>query len=181
MRRKTHPGCVPRVPSWLRPSFAPCAQVLLQPADWTLTWELIVLARDVVAEHERGRSSLRPRPGRNRLLRRRRHQRVGRRRHGRRRPRRHRRERVAVVRRDIRTDWTVREGVRAKLRTSTRRLLIEHGYPPDEQPDAIKLVMEHDGTDGARLRPAVERDFAKGPSMTQTETSTSSMSRRSSM
>ena len=52
------------------------------------------------------------------------------------------RELVAVMRRDIRTDWTVREDVRAKLRTSIRRLLIKHGYPPDKQPDAIKLVME---------------------------------------
>lgn len=52
------------------------------------------------------------------------------------------RELVSVMRRDIRTDWTVREDVRAKLRTSIRRLLIKHGYPPDQQPSAIKLVME---------------------------------------
>ena len=52
------------------------------------------------------------------------------------------RELVAVMRRDIRTDWTVREDVRAKLRTSIRRLLVKHGYPPDKQPGAIKLVME---------------------------------------
>ena len=52
------------------------------------------------------------------------------------------RELVAIMRRDIRTDWTVREDVRAKLRTSIKRLLIKHGYPPDEQPAAIKLVLE---------------------------------------
>ncbi|TQM63819.1 type I restriction endonuclease subunit R [Humibacillus xanthopallidus] len=52
------------------------------------------------------------------------------------------RELVAIMRRDIRTDWTVREDVRAKLRTSIKRLLIKHGYPPDQQPGAIKLVME---------------------------------------
>ncbi|MBK8468228.1 MAG: type I restriction endonuclease subunit R [Actinomycetales bacterium] len=52
------------------------------------------------------------------------------------------RELVSVMRRDIRTDWTVREDVRAKLRTSIKRLLIKHGYPPDQQPGAIKLVME---------------------------------------
>lgn len=52
------------------------------------------------------------------------------------------RELVSVMRRDIRTDWTVREDVRAKLRTSIKRLLIKYGYPPDEQPRAIKLVME---------------------------------------
>ncbi|EWT03347.1 DEAD/DEAH box helicase [Intrasporangium oryzae NRRL B-24470] len=52
------------------------------------------------------------------------------------------RELVSVMRRDIRTDWTVREDVRAKLRTSIKRLLIKHGYPPDQRPGAIKLVME---------------------------------------
>lgn len=52
------------------------------------------------------------------------------------------RELVAIMRRDIRTDWTVREDVRAKLRTSIKRLLIRHGYPPDQQPGAIKLVMD---------------------------------------
>lgn len=52
------------------------------------------------------------------------------------------RELVAIMRRDIRTDWTVREDVRAKLRTSIKRLLVKHGYPPDEQPAAIKLVMD---------------------------------------
>ena len=52
------------------------------------------------------------------------------------------RELVAVMRRDIRTDWTVRDDVRAKLRSSIKRLLVKHGYPPDQQPAAIKLVME---------------------------------------
>jgi len=52
------------------------------------------------------------------------------------------RELVAVMQRDIRTDWTVRDDVRAKLRTSIKRLLVKHGYPPDKQVDAIKLVME---------------------------------------
>lgn len=52
------------------------------------------------------------------------------------------RELVAVMRRDVRTDWTVRDDVRAKLRTSIKRLLVKHGYPPDDQPAAIKLVME---------------------------------------
>ncbi len=52
------------------------------------------------------------------------------------------RELVAVMRRDIRTDWTVRDDVRAKLRSSIKRLLAKYGYPPDQQPAAIKLVME---------------------------------------
>lgn len=52
------------------------------------------------------------------------------------------RELVAVMRRDVRTDWTVRDDVRAKLRSSIKRLLVKHKYPPDQQPDAIKLVLE---------------------------------------
>ena len=52
------------------------------------------------------------------------------------------RDLVGVMRRDVRTDWTVREDVRAKLRTTIRWLLIKHGYPPDQQPAAIKLVMD---------------------------------------
>ena len=52
------------------------------------------------------------------------------------------RDLVAVMQRDVRTDWTVRDDVRAKLRSSIKRLLVKHGYPPDQQPGAIKLVME---------------------------------------
>ena len=52
------------------------------------------------------------------------------------------RELVAVMRRDVRTDWTVRDDVKAKLRSSIKRLLVKHGYPPDQQPAAIKSVME---------------------------------------
>ncbi len=52
------------------------------------------------------------------------------------------RELVSVMRRDVRTDWTVRDDVRAKLRSSIKRLLVKFGYPPDKQPEAIKLVME---------------------------------------
>ncbi len=52
------------------------------------------------------------------------------------------RELVEVMRRDVRTDWTVRDDVRAKLRSSIKRLLVKYGYPPDKQPGAIKLVME---------------------------------------
>jgi len=52
------------------------------------------------------------------------------------------RELVAVMRRDVRTDWTVRDDVRAKLRSSIKRLLVKHGYPPDQQPAAIRQVMD---------------------------------------
>ncbi|MFJ5990638.1 type I restriction endonuclease subunit R [Lentzea sp. NPDC092896] len=52
------------------------------------------------------------------------------------------RELVAVMRRDVKTDWTVRDDVRAKLRSSIKRLLVKYKYPPDKQPEAIKLVIE---------------------------------------
>jgi type I restriction enzyme R subunit len=52
------------------------------------------------------------------------------------------RQLVGVMQRDVRTDWTVRDDVRAKLRASIKRLLVINGYPPDKQPEAIKLVME---------------------------------------
>ncbi len=46
------------------------------------------------------------------------------------------------MRRDVKTDWTVRDDVRAKLRSSIKRLLVKYKYPPDKQPEAIRLVIE---------------------------------------
>ncbi|CRK51709.1 Type I site-specific deoxyribonuclease, HsdR family [Rhodococcus sp. RD6.2] len=52
------------------------------------------------------------------------------------------RDLVAVMRRDVKTDWKQRDDVKAKLRSQIKRLLVRHGYPPDQQPAAIKLVLE---------------------------------------
>lgn len=52
------------------------------------------------------------------------------------------RELVGVMKRDGKTDWTVRDDVRAKLRSSVKRLLVKYKYPPDKQPEAIKVVIE---------------------------------------
>lgn len=52
------------------------------------------------------------------------------------------RQLVTVMRRDAHTDWTIRDDVRARLRSSVKRLLILNGYPPDKQPQAIKQVIE---------------------------------------
>lgn len=49
---------------------------------------------------------------------------------------------AAIMRRDIKADWTMRDNVRAKLRSSIKRLLVLHRYPPDKQPEAIKLLIE---------------------------------------
>ena len=52
------------------------------------------------------------------------------------------RDLVQVMQRDVKTDWTVRDDVRAKLRSSIKRLLVKYKYPPGQQPEAIKLVIE---------------------------------------
>ncbi len=41
---------------------------------------------------------------------------------------------VGIMRRDVRTDWTVREDVKAKLRASVKRLLVAYDYRPTSSP-----------------------------------------------
>lgn len=64
------------------------------------------------------------------------------------------RELVAVMRRDVKTDWTVRDDVKAKLRASIKRLLVKYDYPPDQQPGAIRLVMDQMESMAPRLAAA---------------------------
>ena len=52
------------------------------------------------------------------------------------------RELVETVRRNVTIDWTVKEGVRARLRTVVKRILRKHGYPPDKQEQATQTVLE---------------------------------------
>lgn len=52
------------------------------------------------------------------------------------------RELVALVRRDAKTDWTVRDDVRAAIRAKIKRLLRKYKYPPDKSEEAVRLVME---------------------------------------
>ena len=51
------------------------------------------------------------------------------------------RDLVKSVRSSITVDWMSREDVRAKLRTTIKRLLARYGYPPDAAPAAIDLVI----------------------------------------
>ena len=51
-------------------------------------------------------------------------------------------ELVEKVRANVTIDWTVRESVRAKLRTIVKRILRRHGYPPDKQEKATQTVLE---------------------------------------
>ena len=52
------------------------------------------------------------------------------------------RELVETVRKNVTIDWTVRESVRAKLRTMVKRVLRKYGYPPDKQEKATQTVLE---------------------------------------
>ena len=51
-------------------------------------------------------------------------------------------ELTEIVRSDAKTDWQVKETVRAKLRTRIKRLLLKHGYPPDQEPTATHLIIQ---------------------------------------
>ena len=52
------------------------------------------------------------------------------------------RELVDTVRRNVTVDWTLRENVRAQLRVLVKRILRQHGYPPDKQEKATQTVLE---------------------------------------
>jgi type I restriction enzyme R subunit len=52
------------------------------------------------------------------------------------------RELVEMVRNNVTIDWTVKESVRAKLRVMVKRILRQHGYPPDKQEKATITVLE---------------------------------------
>ena len=52
------------------------------------------------------------------------------------------RELVETVRKNVSIDWTLRESSRAHLRRMVRRTLNRHGYPPDQQEEAIRTVVE---------------------------------------
>ena len=52
------------------------------------------------------------------------------------------RELIALMRADVRTDWTIRDDVRASLRAKIKRLLRRYKYPPDQSETAVKQVIE---------------------------------------
>lgn len=49
---------------------------------------------------------------------------------------------VTQVRRRVTIDWTLRESARAKIKVLVKRILRKHGYPPDLQEEATKLVLQ---------------------------------------
>ena len=52
------------------------------------------------------------------------------------------RELTQTIRSSVTIDWTVKETVRAKLRTLVRRKLRQHGYPPDKAEKAVETVLK---------------------------------------
>jgi type I restriction enzyme R subunit len=52
------------------------------------------------------------------------------------------REVAKSIRANVAIDWTIKESVRAKLRTAVKRVLRKFGYPPDKQESATDLVIQ---------------------------------------
>jgi type I restriction enzyme R subunit len=52
------------------------------------------------------------------------------------------RDLAQTIRNSVTIDWTVKETVRAKLRTLVRRMLKQRGYPPDKAEKAVETVMK---------------------------------------
>jgi type I restriction enzyme R subunit len=52
------------------------------------------------------------------------------------------RELTQAIRSSVTIDWTVKEGVRARLRVLVRRKLRAHGYPPDRAEKAVDTVLK---------------------------------------
>jgi type I restriction enzyme R subunit len=52
------------------------------------------------------------------------------------------REVAKSIRANVSIDWTIKESVRAKLRSAVKRVLRKYGYPPDKQESATDLVIQ---------------------------------------
>ena len=52
------------------------------------------------------------------------------------------RELVKTIQRSATLDWTVKESVRARMRSNIKRLLAKYKYPPDKQEQAVKTIIE---------------------------------------
>ncbi len=50
-------------------------------------------------------------------------------------------ELIGQVKKSVSIDWTLRESARAKIRVMVKRILNKHGYPPDLQEEAVKIVL----------------------------------------
>jgi type I restriction enzyme, R subunit len=71
------------------------------------------------------------------------------------------RDLVHTLRRDVTTDWVARDDVRAKIRSTIKRLLAKYGYPPDAEADAIKRVLDQMETFAPKTGPQRPRQGGK--------------------
>lgn len=67
-------------------------------------------------------------------------------------------ELVIAIRKNKTVDWSIRDSARAKMRLEIKKLLKKYRYPPEEQEDALKLVMEQAERSCEYLEP-VQRDY----------------------
>jgi type I restriction enzyme, R subunit len=67
------------------------------------------------------------------------------------------RDLVKTLRRDVTTDWVSRDDVRAKIRSTIKRLLAKWGYPPDQQQNATDLVLRQMETFAEEWSPEASR------------------------
>ncbi|MCM6777146.1 type I restriction endonuclease subunit R [Nocardia sp. CDC159] len=66
------------------------------------------------------------------------------------------RDLVRTVRNNLSPDWIARDDVQAKLRSIIKRLLAKHGYPPEEERDAIEKVIQQLDTFADEWAPGAE-------------------------
>ena len=52
------------------------------------------------------------------------------------------------LRKNITVDWAIRDSVRASLRLLVKRILRKYKYPPDQQNEAVELVLQQAQTLG---------------------------------
>ncbi|MFD4942096.1 type I restriction endonuclease subunit R [Streptomyces sp. NPDC058409] len=64
---------------------------------------------------------------------------------------------VADIRDNLSVDWLSREPVRAKLRTRIRRVLAKFDYPPEEEREAVDLVLKQMETVAALWAPGAKQ------------------------
>jgi type I restriction enzyme R subunit len=50
-------------------------------------------------------------------------------------------ELIKKVKSSVSIDWTLRESARARIKIIVKRILTQHGYPPDLQDAAVKTVL----------------------------------------
>lgn len=63
---------------------------------------------------------------------------------------------VADIQKNLSVDWLSREPVRAKLRTRIRRVLAMFDYPPEEEREAVDLVLKQMETFAAKWAPGTK-------------------------